>query len=497
MPTVNTATSKKTGNTNDLWRDQLFINGAWIDAKSGKSFEVKNPATGAVITSVADAAADDVNAAIDSANAAFSAWESALPEERAKILQQWNDLIIANADTLADILTSEQGKPLAEAKGEILYAASFVHWFAQEARRIYGRTIPPIRSDSRILVTQEPIGVCAAITPWNFPASMITRKVAPALAAGCTIILKPAEATPLSALALAALAEQAGMPKGVFNVVTSSNASAIGKALCESPIVRKLSFTGSTEVGRILMEQCAPTLKRLSMELGGNAPFIVFDDADLDKAVAGAVASKYRNAGQTCVCANRIYVQRGIYGAFVEKFKEAVSRMKVGEGHEQGVEIGPLIDAHAVEKVEALVRDAVKKGADIILGGKRHGLGGYYYEPTILGGAKPDMDLKDQEIFGPVAPLYAFDTEEDVIAAANNVEHGLAAYFYTQDLGKAFRVAEALEYGMVGVNEGVVSTAVAPFGGVKQSGFGREGAQEGIHEYLNIKYTLMGGLDIK
>ncbi|HEY8963808.1 MAG TPA: NAD-dependent succinate-semialdehyde dehydrogenase [Alphaproteobacteria bacterium] len=483
--------------SSDLMRTDLYIDGQWVRAKAGKTFEVKNPATGDLLAKVADAGIDDVNAAINSANAAFIPWKSALPETRAKIMQQWFQLILHHADTLADILTAEQGKPLGEAKAEIIYGASFVQWFAEEARRIYGRTIPPIRSDSRVLVTKQPIGVCAAITPWNFPNSMITRKVAPAIAAGCTVILKPAEATPLSALALAALAEQAGLPKGVLNMVTSTQSSEVGKALCESPVVRKLSFTGSTEVGRILMAQCAPTLKRLSMELGGNAPFIVFDDADLEKAVAGAVASKFRNAGQTCVCANRIYVQRGIYGAFTDKFKEAVAELKVGDGHAKEVMIGPLIDQKALKKVQNLVEDAKNKGAQVVLGGKTHELGGTFYQPTILTGVKAEMDLKDHEIFGPVAPLFAFDTEEEVIQAANSVEHGLAAYFYTNDLGRAFRVLEALEYGMVGVNEGMVSTAVAPFGGIKQSGFGREGAEEGIQEYLDVKYTLMGGLDIK
>jgi len=486
--------TKTVSRKNDFVREDLFINGVWTASGSKKTFDVKNPADGSLIATVADGDVADVNAAIDAANAAFLTWKSTLPYDRARILKRWNELILENVDALADLLTVEQGKPLSESRAEIIYGASFIEWFAEEARRVYGRTIPTFKDGARIIVTREPVGVCAAITPWNFPNSMITRKVAPALAAGCTVILKPAEATPLSALALAALAEEAGMPKGVLNIITTTQSAAVGQALCASPIVRKLSFTGSTEVGRKLMEQCASTLKRLSLELGGNAPLIVFDDADLNKAVAGAVASKFRNAGQTCVCANRIYVQREIYGAFTAKFKAAVAELKVGDGHDKDVGIGPLIDEAALMKVEDLVKDAMTKGAEVVLGGRRHKLGGLFYEPTVLGGATPDMKLKDIEIFGPVAPLYAFDTETDLVRAANDVEHGLAAYFYTGDLGRAFRVAEALEYGMVGVNEGLISTAVAPFGGVKQSGFGREGAEEGMQEYLNVKYTLIGGL---
>lgn len=475
-----------------LLKTNAFIDGAWVAGK--KTFDITNPADGSVIASVADCGAEETKNAIAAAHAAFPAWKALLPKERADILKKWFDLMTAHTDALATLLSKEQGKPFAEAKGEIAYGASFVDWFAQEALRVYGRNVPTFKKTARVIVTYEPIGVCAAITPWNFPNSMITRKVAPALAAGCTIILKPAGETPLSALALAMLAEQAGFPKGVFNIITSSTAKIIGETLCADPRVRKLSFTGSTEVGRVLMQQCAPTLKRLSMELGGNAPFIVFDDADIDAAITGAISSKFRNAGQTCVCANRIYVQKKIHDIFVAKLKDAVAKLKVGNAFETDVAIGPLINQKALEKVQALIADATSKGAKLICGGKPHEKGGLFFEPTILDGATKDMRLCAEEIFGPVAPIFTFETEDQAIQMANDVEYGLAAYFYTKDLGRAFRVSEALEYGMVGVNEGQVSNTVAPFGGVKQSGFGREGGSEGIEEYTSVKYTLMGGI---
>jgi succinate-semialdehyde dehydrogenase/glutarate-semialdehyde dehydrogenase len=416
-----------------------------------------------------------------------------LAKERSKRIRRWFELMMENADELALLLTNEQGKPLAEAKGEIVYAAGFVEFFAEEAKRVHGETIPTFKSDARIVVIKQPVGVVAAITPWNFPAAMITRKVAPALAVGCTVVCKPASETPLTALALAELADQAGIPKGVFNVVTGK-ASAIGKELTSNPDVRMLTFTGSTEIGRILMAQCAPTIKKLGLELGGNAPFIVFDDADLDKAVAGAMASKYRNAGQTCVCANRIYVQEGVYGTFAEKLAAEVKKMKVGPGTERGITTGPLINKAAVEKVDEHIADALQKGASIVTGGNRHTLGGNFYEPTILANVTRDMLVAREETFGPVAPLFKFKTEEDVIAQANDTPFGLAAYFYSRDIGRIWRVAEALECGIIGINEGIISNEVAPFGGYKQSGLGREGSHHGIEEFLEIKYMLMGGL---
>jgi succinate-semialdehyde dehydrogenase / glutarate-semialdehyde dehydrogenase len=470
-----------------LLRSHCLVDGQWISGSSDAVIPVQNPATGETIASVPQLSQEQVVLAISAAAKAFESWSRRSAKERATILRRWFDLMVANADDLAALMTAEQGKPLAEAKGEALYAASFVEWFAEEGKRIYGDTIPAPTTDKRIIVLKQPIGVCAAITPWNFPAAMITRKAAPALAAGCTMIVKPAEQTPLTALALAVLAEEAGIPAGVFQVVTG-DAREIGAVLTASDTVRKLSFTGSTEVGRILMAQSAPTIKKLSLELGGNAPFIVFDDADLDAAVEGAVASKYRNAGQTCVCSNRLYVQAGIYDAFAEKLVAKVKALSVGAGTETGVLIGPLIDEDAVLKVEQHVTDAVAKGARIGIGGKRHALGGTYFEPTVLIGATQDMVIAREETFGPVAPLFRFETEEEVIAMANDTEFGLAAYFYTDNVKRTWRVAEALEYGMVGHNTGLISNEVAPFGGVKQSGLGREGSHYGIEDYLEIKY---------
>jgi succinate-semialdehyde dehydrogenase / glutarate-semialdehyde dehydrogenase len=470
-----------------LLRSHCLVDGQWISGSSDAVIPVQNPATGETIASVPQLSKEQVSLAITAAAKAFESWSRRSAKERATILRRWFDLIVANADDLAALMTAEQGKPLAEAKGEALYAASFVEWFAEEGKRIYGDTIPAPTTDKRIIVLKQPIGVCAAITPWNFPAAMITRKAAPALAAGCTMIVKPAEQTPLTALALAVLAEEAGIPAGVFQVVTG-DAREIGAVLTASDTVRKLSFTGSTEVGRILMAQSAPTIKKLSLELGGNAPFIVFDDADLDAAVEGAIASKYRNAGQTCVCSNRLYVQAGIYDAFAEKLVAKVKTLSVGAGTETGVLIGPLIDEDAVLKVEQHVTDAVAKGARIGIGGKRHALGGTYFEPTVLIGATQNMVIAREETFGPVAPLFRFETEEEVIAMANDTEFGLAAYFYTDNVKRTWRVAEALEYGMVGHNTGLISNEVAPFGGVKQSGLGREGSHYGIEDYLEIKY---------
>ena len=476
-----------------LLRQQCHINGHWQDAASGERFDVTDPATGAVIASVPLAGATETRQAIASAEQALPAWRAKTASERARILRSWFNLLLTHQDDLARIMTLEQGKPLAEAKGEIAYAAAYIEWFAEEGKRAYGEVIPSPFADRRLLVVKQPVGVCAAITPWNFPAAMITRKVAPALAAGCTMVLKPAELTPLSALALAELATRAGIPAGVFNVVTGEP-RAIGGELTASPVVRKLSFTGSTEVGRLLMAQCAPTIKKLSLELGGNAPFIVFDDADLDAAVAGAIASKYRNTGQTCVCSNRFLVQAGIYDAFAQKLAIAVAALKVGQGFEADVTQGPLINEAAVRKVENLVGDALTKGAQIVAGGKRHARGGLYYEPTVMTGLTPDMGLARQEIFGPVAGLFRFEDEAQAVAMANDTEFGLAAYFYTRDHARIWRVSEALEYGMVGINTGLISTEVAPFGGVKNSGLGREGSRHGLDDYLELKYLAMGGL---
>ncbi|VUD57067.1 unnamed protein product [Burkholderia pseudomallei] len=468
-------------------RERAFVAGEWQAADGGATLEVRNPATGALIGTVPAMGAAETRRAIDAANAAWPAWRKKTAKERAAILRKWHDLMIAHADDLALILTTEQGKPLAEAKGEIGYAASFLEWFAEEGKRVYGDTIPTPAADKRIVVTKEPVGVCAAITPWNFPAAMITRKVGPALAAGCPIVVKPAEATPFSALAMAVLAERAGVPAGVFSVVTGEP-KAIGGELTSNPIVRKLSFTGSTPVGRLLMAQCAATVKKVSLELGGNAPFIVFDDADLDAAVEGAIASKYRNSGQTCVCTNRFYVHEKVYDAFAEKLTAAVAKLKVGLGTEAGVVQGPLINGAAVRKVEAHIADALDKGARVTTGGQRHPLGHGFFEPTVLTGVTPDMKVAKEETFGPLAPLFRFSTEEEAIRYANDTEFGLAAYFYSRDIGRVWRVAEALEYGMVGINAGIISNEVAPFGGVKQSGLGREGSHYGIDDYVVIKY---------
>ncbi len=477
----------------DLFRQANLIGGQWVQADSGKTIAVRNPATGEVVGHVPAMGAAETCRAIDAAAAAFGAWRAMLAKERSAILRKLNDLMLANADDLAAIMTAEQGKPLAEAKGEVAYAASFIEWFAEEAKRIYGDTIPQNAKGRRVLVFKEPIGVFAAITPWNFPAAMITRKAGPGWAAGCTGVIRPASQTPFSALALGVLAERAGMPAGVCNVITGPSGETGGE-LTSNPIIRKLSFTGSTEVGRKLLAQCAPTIKKTSMELGGNAPFIVFDDADLDAAVQGAMASKYRNTGQTCVCANRILVQDGVYDAFAAKLKAAVEALKVGNGMEPGVTQGPLINADAVAKVEEHIADATAKGATIVTGGKRHARGGNFFEPTILANVPPDAIVFREETFGPVAPLFRFRTEEEAVALANDSEFGLAAYFYARDIGRIFRVAEALEAGIIGANEGIISTEVAPFGGVKQSGLGREGSKYGIEDYLEIKYLALGGI---
>ena len=476
-----------------LFKTKAYIAGEWIQSDDETTLEVQNPATGELLGKIPRMGQQEARRAIEAANRAWPEWRKKTAKQRSIILRAWHDLMLENADDLALILTTEQGKPLAEAKGEILYAASFLEWFAEEAKRVYGDTIPAPANDKRIVVTKEPIGVCAAITPWNFPAAMITRKVGPALAAGCPIIVKPAEATPFSALALAVLAERAGVPAGIFSVVTG-DPKAIGSEMTANPIVRKLSFTGSTAVGRLLMAQCAPTVKKVSLELGGNAPFIVFEDADLDAAVAGAIASKYRNSGQTCVCTNRFYVHDKVYDAFAAKLRDAVEQLKVGRGTEDGVTQGPLINEAAVLKVESHIEDALAKGARIVTGGKRHALGHGFFEPTVLSDVTPAMKVARDETFGPLAPLFRFSSDEEVIALANDTEFGLASYFYSRDIGRVWRVAEALEYGMVGINTGLISNEVAPFGGVKQSGLGREGSHYGIDDYVVIKYLCVGGV---
>jgi len=475
-----------------LLRTQAYINGAWTDGFARKTFPVTNPATGAELAQVADLGAEETRQAINAAADAWPAWRAKTAKERAAILRRWYELIMANQEDLAVLMTAEQGKPLTESRGEVAYGASFIEWFAEEGKRVYGDVIPTHKPGTRLVVLKEPIGVVAAITPWNFPSAMITRKVAPALAAGCPVVIKPAEDTPLSALALAVLAERAGLPAGVFNIVTGSDPVAIGGELTGSRLVRKLSFTGSTEVGKILMRQSADTVKKVSLELGGNAPFIVFDDADLDAAVVGAMASKYRNSGQTCVCANRILVQAGVYDAFAEKLAKAAQSIKVGNGLEAGINQGPMINAAAVTKVEELLGDALAKGAKVVTGGKRHAAGELFFEPTVLTGITTDMRVAREEIFGPVAPLFRFETEEEAIRMANDTEFGLAAYFYSRDVGRVWRVAEGLEYGIVGINEGIISNEVAPFGGVKESGIGREGSKYGIEDFLEIKYLCMG-----
>jgi len=476
-----------------LFRQANYIDGKWVQADSGRTLVVKNPATGEAIGEVPALGAAETRRAIEAANRAQGAWRAMLAKDRAAILRKVNDLMLANADDLAVIMTAEQGKPLTESKGEISYAASFIEWFAEEGKRIYGDTIPQNGKGRRILVLKEPIGVFAAITPWNFPAAMITRKAGPGWAAGCTGVIRPASQTPFSALALAVLCERAGMPAGVCNVITGPSGET-GAELTSNPLVRKLTFTGSTEVGAKLLAQCAPTIKKTSMELGGNAPFIVFDDADLDAAVTGAMASKYRNTGQTCVCANRILVQEGVYDAFAAKLKAAVEAMKVGNGMEPGVAQGPLINADAVKKVEEHIEDALKRGASVVTGGKRHTLGGNFFQPTVLANVPKDAVIFREETFGPVAPLFRFKTEEEAIKLANDTEFGLASYFYARDVGRIFRVAEALEYGIIGINEGIISTEVAPFGGMKASGLGREGSKYGIEDYLEIKYLALGGI---
>ncbi|GLU41400.1 MULTISPECIES: NADP-dependent succinate-semialdehyde dehydrogenase [Pseudomonas] len=474
-----------------LFRQQAYIDGAWVDADNGQTLKVNNPASNEIIGSVPKMGAAETRRAIEAADRALPAWRALTAKDRANKLRRWFELMIENQDDLARLMTLEQGKPLTEAKGEIAYAASFLEWFGEEAKRVYGDMIPGHQPDKRLMVIKQPIGVTAAITPWNFPSAMITRKAGPALAAGCTMVLKPASQTPYSALALAELAERAGIPKGVFSVVTGS-AGEVGGELTSNPIVRKLTFTGSTEIGRQLMAECAKDIKKVSLELGGNAPFIVFDDADLDAAVEGALISKYRNNGQTCVCANRLYIQDGVYDAFVEKLKAAVAKLNIGNGLEQGITTGPLIDAKAVAKVEEHIADAVSKGAKVVAGGKPHALGGTFFEPTILVDVPNDAAVAKEETFGPLAPLFRFKDEAEVIAMSNDTEFGLAAYFYARDLGRVFRVGEALEYGIVGINTGIISNEVAPFGGIKASGLGREGSKYGIEDYLEIKYLCIG-----
>ncbi|WP_332119763.1 NAD-dependent succinate-semialdehyde dehydrogenase [Azorhizobium caulinodans] len=474
-------------------REQNLIGGAWVDADSGATIEVNNPATGAIIGTIPHAGRAETRRAIEAAADAFKIWRAKTAAERASALHKLADIILANQDDLARLLTTEQGKPFAEAKGEVGASAAYVRWFAEEARRLYGDTIPSPWAGRRIMVTKEPVGVVAAITPWNFPSSMLARKVGAALAAGCTVVAKPAELTPYSGLAWGVLAEMAGIPAGCVNIVTG-DAKEIGLEMTSNPIVKKVTFTGSTPVGKLLMKQSADTMKKISMELGGNAPFIVFDDADLDAAVEGAIASKFRNSGQTCVCANRIYVQAGIHDAFAEKFAEAVRKLKIGNGFDDGVVAGPLIEEKAVAKVERLLKDATDKGGTIVTGGKRSPLGLTFFEPTVIANATQDMGFAREEIFGPMAPLFKFETEEEVVRYANSTEYGLACYFFTKDLGRAFRVSEALEYGQVGVNAGVITTEVAPFGGVKESGVGREGSKYGCDDYLNIKYICIGGV---
>ena len=477
-----------------LLKRDSYVDGAWVAAKSGNRFAVRDPATGEDLADVADFDAADTQRAIEAASRALPVWRMKTAKERAQIMRRWFDLLMANQEDLARIMTAEQGKPLAETRGEVAYGASFIEWFAEEGKRIYGDVVPATQAGRRVLVFKEPVGVVAAITPWNFPNAMITRKVAPAIAAGCTVVIKPSEETPLSALALAELADRVGFPNGVLNVVTSNRAPEVGKELTQNPLVRKFSFTGSTEVGKLLMAQCASTVKKVSLELGGNAPFIVFDDADLDAAIEGAMLSKFRNMGQTCVCANRMLVQDGVHDAFAAKLRERVATLKVGNGLDDGVQQGPLINMDAVEKVERLIADALDHGAKLVMGGKRHALGGTFFEPTILSDVTSACACAKEEIFGPVVTLFRFRGEAEAIRTANDTQYGLAAYFYARDLGRVMRVAEGLEYGIIGINEGIISTEVAPFGGMKESGIGREGSKYGIDDFLEIKYVLLGGL---
>lgn len=477
-----------------LVRDRCYLGGEWVAADSGETIPVTDPATGEVLARVPRMGAPETRRAIDAARAAWPGWRARTAKERSAVLRRWSDLLLGNQDDLGALMTLEQGKPLAEAKGEVAYAASFIEWFAEEARRVYGDTIPAPNPDWRIVVTREPVGVTAAVTPWNFPAAMITRKAGPALAAGCPMVVKPATATPLSALALAALAERAGVPPGVFSVITGKSAE-IGREMTTNPVVRKFSFTGSTEIGKQLMEQCSGTVKKVSLELGGNAPFIVFDDADMESAVDGAMASKYRNTGQTCVCANRFLVQGGVYDEFAERLADASSRLVVGPGLEGETQQGPLIDDAAVAKVEEHIRDAVDKGATVIQGGKRHPLGGTFFEPTVIANVNTQMKVAREETFGPLAPLFRFETDDEAVQLANDTEFGLAAYFYSRDIGRIWRVAERLEYGIVGINTGLISTEVAPFGGMKESGIGREGSHYGLDEFMEVKYMCMGDID--
>lgn len=479
---------------NSLLREAAYIGGQWRGSRSGARFPVENPATGEVIAEVADLDAEDTRDAIRAAHDALPGWRGKTAKERAAVMRRWYELMMAAQEDLAQLMTAEQGKPLAESRGEIAYGASFIEWFAEEGKRLYGDVIPTNMRGRRILVLKEPVGVVAAVTPWNFPNAMITRKVAPALAAGCTVVVKPAELTPLSALAAAELASRAGLPDGVFNVVTTSQPAPVGRELTENPLVRKFSFTGSTAVGKQLMRQCASTVKKVSLELGGNAPFIVFDDADLDAAVTGAMASKFRNMGQTCVCANRFLVQDGVYDAFAERLANAVARLRVGDGMMPGIEQGPLISMAAVEKVESLLADATARGASVATGGRRHSLGRTYFQPTIVRDVTTDMRFAREEIFGPVVTLFRFHDEAEAVRMANDTEYGLAAYFYARDAGRIFRVMEGLEYGIIGVNEGIISTEVAPFGGMKESGMGREGSKYGIEDFVEIKYVALGGL---
>ena len=480
-------------NDQNLFRQHCYVDGAWIDADGGGTIEVTNPSTSEVLGTVPRLGADETGRAIAAAERAWPQWRAKTAKERAAMLRRWHDLMMENQEDLAVLMTSEQGKPLAESRGEVAYSASFIEWFAEEGKRVYGDTIPQHQHDRRIIVLKEPVGVCAAITPWNFPLAMITRKAGPALAAGCPMVLKPASQTPYSALALAELGQRAGFPPGLFNVVTGSSTE-IGGELTSNPAVRKLTFTGSTEIGKLLMRQCAGTVKKISLELGGNAPFIVFDDADLDAAVEGAMMSKYRNMGQTCVCANRLLVQDGVYEEFTARLAQAASGLRVGDGLTSDVEQGPLIDMKAVAKVEEHIADALGKGARIVVGGKRHELGGSFFEPTVIADATPEMTVAREETFGPLAPIFRFESDDEAIAMANDTEFGLAAYFYSRDIGRIWRVAEGIEYGIVGINTGVISTEVAPFGGMKESGIGREGSHYGIDEFLEVKYLCIGGL---